>query len=327
MQKTAIVTTLTNASKVLDSFLTYHFSIGFDHVFLFFDNPQDSSINIAETYNNVTIIKKDAQLRQKWEKAKTYKSVKKFIDEEIMARQILNVEIAVQLALEKDITWLLHIDVDELFYLPKGTLQQHLKFLTDYEIENIYYYNYEAVPEKVKILDYLKEVTLFKKSYFHLDKKQKQILNNLNDGNINLRFIAYGGGKSAAKVSNDTVPFGVHEFKPKRKYYLKEDGITTPQGPIILHYPECGFNYFWKKYIILGNFPDKWFGETNIAERVPFRIEARDIVQKNDKKLAKEFFKRKVMITGKQAIQQFINSGLLCRITVPSEIIEKERKN
>ena len=38
-RRAAIVTTLRNTESVLASFLDYHLSIGFDHVFLFFDDP------------------------------------------------------------------------------------------------------------------------------------------------------------------------------------------------------------------------------------------------------------------------------------------------
>ena len=42
-QKISLVTTLKHASKsVLESFITYHQSIGFDYIFLFFDDPEDA---------------------------------------------------------------------------------------------------------------------------------------------------------------------------------------------------------------------------------------------------------------------------------------------
>ena len=45
--KVAVVSTLKmpeGRSKPVDSFLRYHLSVGFDHIFLFFDDPADRSI-------------------------------------------------------------------------------------------------------------------------------------------------------------------------------------------------------------------------------------------------------------------------------------------
>ena len=46
--------------------------------------------------------------------------------------QELNCEYAVELALQKNIHWLLHIDSDELFFMPPGTqtVKQHYEELT-----------------------------------------------------------------------------------------------------------------------------------------------------------------------------------------------------
>ena len=41
-----------------------------------------------------------------------------FVHEEVQSRQILNAEHALYRAAERGLTWLLHIDADELFYVP-----------------------------------------------------------------------------------------------------------------------------------------------------------------------------------------------------------------
>ena len=66
-QRAAIVTTLRNAHKIVASFLDHHLSIGFAHVFLFFDDPGDAAIPVAEQYRDVTVIRHDAALRRRWQ--------------------------------------------------------------------------------------------------------------------------------------------------------------------------------------------------------------------------------------------------------------------
>ncbi len=67
--RVAIVTTLRNAEPVLNSFITYHLAIGFDHLILFFDDPDDASIPVAAGRSNVTVTVNDAGLRRRWEQA------------------------------------------------------------------------------------------------------------------------------------------------------------------------------------------------------------------------------------------------------------------
>ena len=111
--KIAIVTTLRDAGLVLDSFIQYHLAIGFDHLFLFFDEPNDPSLDRARQYEAVTAIENDDSLRRQWEASRLFaldSGLRRFVDKEVMGRQELNAGLAVQMAVEKKIDWLLHID-------------------------------------------------------------------------------------------------------------------------------------------------------------------------------------------------------------------------
>src|SRR4030095_16612518 len=147
----AIVTTLRNADSVIDSFINYHKLIGFDHIFLFFDDPEDPSMQKAAKYPDVTTIRNDDSLRRVWEQSRLYAedmSLRRFISTEVMARQELNVEIAIRLSLERNIDWLLHIDIDELFYSKGQTVKEHFKSLSARRVQHISYVNYEAIPQR-----------------------------------------------------------------------------------------------------------------------------------------------------------------------------------
>ena len=45
--RAAIVTTLRNADAVLDDFIAHHLAAGFEHIFLFFDDPRDPGLERA----------------------------------------------------------------------------------------------------------------------------------------------------------------------------------------------------------------------------------------------------------------------------------------
>src|SRR5258707_6040459 len=117
--KLAIAITVKDCKPYLDIFLHHHFSIGFDHIFLFLDDPSSETVNPGINNAKITVIKNDKELQMQWEKLRSYRHFGEFTQTECMARQILNVDVALKMALELKIDWLLHIDIDELFYSPE----------------------------------------------------------------------------------------------------------------------------------------------------------------------------------------------------------------
>ena len=337
-QTAAIVTTLKNPGPSLDSFIRYHLAIGFSNLFLFFDDPGDPSIARARKYQDVVIVKNDARLRRSWKKtniATTKPYLYEFRKSEVSLRQELNVEIAIQLALKKNIDWLLHIDCDELFYPFQENVPAHFQSLSDRRIENVVYANYEGIPETMDIEDFFREVTLFKKNFdifpkLSLSRQQTRVTKDIPQLPDRL-FLFYADGKSAALISNKLLPDGVHRFltkKPRRssKSAGRAIGPLICKDAVILHYPSCGFNNFWRKYKTLGSFGDKWFNQIDIAESIgSFHQESRDMVSRNRKKEAREFYKRRVVID-KKSVKLLIDSGVVCRIKEPFTRLNRLRQ-
>jgi hypothetical protein len=115
----AIVTTLKlpeGKSQPLDSFLRYHLRVGFDHVFLFFDDATDSSAEVAAVFppEKVTVIRRDASHKEREKQCKLYADLADCLESEVQARQQLNCEIAMEMANDMGLTWLVHIDMDEV---------------------------------------------------------------------------------------------------------------------------------------------------------------------------------------------------------------------
>jgi hypothetical protein len=327
-QRVAIVTTIRNAGAVLQSFLHYHLSTGFEHIFLFFDDPHDDSIREVENHPRISVIRHDEELRRKWRMTRAYAKfeyLRRYVDLEVMARQALNVGVAIELALEKQFDWLLHIDVDELFYSPDKSVRDHFQTLSDANIRRAVYSNYEGVPQKTDVSDYFREVTIFKKNPKCLsggvfDDRQKASIQSVPQLSEQF-FLFYANGKCAAQISKDLLPaVGSHWFiLPDEQ---KSISTFFSHRQLILHYPCCGFAHFWNKYTSLGRFQDKWFGTVDIAKNIgPFHLEARDIVAVGDREAAKEFYTRRVVINDEQVINRLIDDGLLARIVEPSIIL------
>jgi Glycosyl transferase family 2 len=331
-QTAAIVTTLKQPGPSLVSFLKYHLAIGFSRIFLFFDDPSDSDIRVAHDFRNVRIIKADARLRRRWGQTRTALSnpwFYGFVDAELKVRQTLNVEIAIGLARQERIDWLLHIDCDELFFPAQGSAPAHFAAMAKRKLSNLIYANYEGVPELIDVEDPFKGVTLFKKNFSltrqPLNSGQRKLIKKLSQFPAHL-FLFYANGKSAARVTDELRPNGGHRFEYADRKREKSRGErrkapTLCDDAIILHYPSCGFQNFWRKYKMLGAFPDRWFDRIDVAKAIgSFHLESRDIVLQG-RRAARTFYKERVVIKQKKTVDSLLNAGIVCRVNDPSEFL------
>jgi hypothetical protein len=319
----AIVTTLRNAGAVLDSFLRYHFAIGFAHIFLFFDDPNDPDLVRAASMPNVTAIAHDSALRERWKDLRSYAEMAPSSDREVMGRQVLNAELALTLARERGMGWLLHIDADELFYSPGESVKSHFARMGAQGFEGINYPNYEAIPEKDEIGDFFREVDLFKVQpslwRVPLTEAGARVLQAAPQFHPNY-YNFYGVGKSAANLSVANLkPKGVHFFE------VAEDEVMhglESRTQFILHYACCGFEHFWTKYATLGRFADQWWGKYDIAAMIgPFHLEARDIVASGDREAARAFYRQGAAIKNPALVAQLLQFGFVTRVTQPRRIL------
>jgi hypothetical protein len=316
----AIVTTLRDSAAVIESFVAYHRAIGFEHLFLFFDDPADSALAWARTQPHVTAIARDDALRQAWSKLARYGDNAAHAEREVMARQVLNVEHAMNLARAKGLKWLLHIDADELFYVPGGDAAAHFNWLDGTPIETVSYANYEAVPETEETGDFFRAVTLFKRPKLLRappSPEAKALIARTGQLAPNF-FHFYDNGKSAVRLSaTGMLPKGVHSFVRPGKY-------ASAQSPeqFILHYACCGFAAFWQKYVTLGRFADQWWNKYDIAASIgPFHLQARDAVMTGDVEHARRFYRERLMIDDPALLADLTRHKLLERIAEPAKII------
>ena len=320
--RAAIVTTLRNAGNVLDSFISYHLNIGFSHLYLFFDDANDPGLPRVMGHPSITAIAHDANLRERWRELPQYREQSAFLDREVMARQVLNTELAMKMARADGFDWLLHIDADELFYSPFETAGAHFESLQNQAFETVQYMNYEAVPECDEIGDFFREVDLFKVPP-HLNRRRVtpdlvQTVRRTPQLHPNF-FNFYASGKSAVRLSAAGMrPSGVHHFLGPDKRW--EAGQSNRH--FILHYACCGFDTFWTKYVTLGRFADHWWEKYDIAKLVGrFHLEARDIVATGGRDAAREFYRNRVSIQDHERINELLALGVLARFAHPRQIL------
>lgn len=309
--KTALVTTLRNADATLDYFVAYHLSVGFDHLFLFFDDPDDVSFDRYEGHPAVTAVKNTVSLRRRWQQTRSAAENYPFANQEVMARQIMNAHVAGQMALHRGIDWLLHIDSDELFYSPTEPIADHFAGLSARGIDVARYLNHEAIPETSRVQNFFTEVSLFKRNRNTFTPQQANWFRN----HVEVQgpyFSFYDNGKAAALVTDLTRPMGVHEF----------EGSTEPvcltHGPVILHFPCCGFDHFLAKYQTLGHFGDKWFdrGEA-ITAVAPVHSWSRDVVQAGDKARIRSFYDEVFIRRFERVKDACLREGIFIRVQLP----------
>ena len=334
--RTAVVTTLRGALPVLDSFVRHHLAAGFSKMYLFFDDAADPALADARRRDNarLTLFERGPGLEAEWRRCVQFGYYAPHIEAEVMARQSLNAEVAVQHALADRIDWLLHIDADELFHCAEQDVTTHFARLAATGVERAIYPNFEAICETDRVHDYFREVTLFKVNRNLLPggrfSPAQQALAD-RAGFPPQFFLFYSNGKSAARVRPGLVPDGVHRFHARR---FPRPGQSSPASPPgvervvgdarILHYACCGYENFRDKYRILGTFADKWFAKVDIRGSIgDFHLGARDVVATGNEALARQYYRERAMISDPPLIDALIAAGLLSRIEDPAAFLNR----
>ncbi len=324
----AIVSTVRDAGPVLDSFVAYHLGIGFERIYLFFDDPDDPSLDRFAKHDRVTAVACDAEVRAAWQRMTRYDELTAHIKSEVMARQILNCELAINKSRQDGIDWIMHIDSDELFLSRTHVdVRELFDQLSASNVTEAIFQNFEAVPEATEIRDYFREVTLFKTNPMIQGKPRfsPSALAAIESNGVRRPedwFCLYSNGKSAARVDERLLPVGVHRFgRFVNSNEVPSRSAEFADGNLILHYPNCGYENFVTKYQTLGAFADKWFDRDDI---LPFHREARDVVARGDAAEKRQFYEQRVMLAGVRNRSTLMELGVLERISGPAENLAKQ---
>ena len=307
----ALVSTVRNPGPSIASFVRHHLASGVAAIYLVFDDPDDPWIAAVPDDDRVHILPCDDHMRSCWAR---WPDVRALVDHQVMARQVLNAELVLQLARDAGFGWLLHLDADELLDPAGGTLDGFLDGLAG-DVDQVTFTNREVVPDFDEVTDYFRELTLFKRNRRELpggelDPAQRALVSAIPQ--LPTRwFFYYATGKSAVRVRPGVRPDGVHRFR-------HPDGSTHSRlvtAPRVLHYMNAGFDNFWRRYQTWGRFPDRWFGGELIRDNIgDFHLEARDVVAAGDRDAARRFYRARMVLDDPAAIAALIAAGLCERV-------------
>jgi hypothetical protein len=306
---TCLVTTFRNAGSQLDYFVNYHLGVGFSHLFLFPDSPSEAIDLRVSSHPQVTVFAYEDLVSRRWQQQGLYGYLREFIPREVMARQLLNVQVAVGLACEYGFDWIVHIDADDLFYPGESTLAEHFLHVQQSEAAVVRYWNHEAVTENFGTRDPFGEINLFKKNDNLLQPAQVRLVRETWGKRPYFNF--YNNGKAAARVHPQLLPRGVHSFYTGRQ-------VLDSAGPCILHFACGGFTQFLDKYTLLGPFADHWFGNTPIGTRIPVHLQCRDVVMRGDRDCAERFFREVFMIEDPCLLATLLQAAICERFSLPA---------
>jgi len=296
-----------NPGAVLTTFVNYHRSIGFTDFIILFDDPDDPDIALAKTLEGVVPIAVDDVVRKAWRSLRYYEHCRDHVDQTVGARQLLNIEYGFNVALESGIDWLLHIDIDELFFVSKIDLAGHIEILESSGKETAVYYNYEAVPEAFDIEDYFQQVNIFKKPIKLLQHQKIKRQGTWPSGRRYFNF--YNNGKSMTRVMPGVYPLGAHRWAHADRALEK----VMFFNPCILHYSVCGYRYFEQKYHHRGNFSDVRIDKDLRRNGAELDLDARDVFVAGDDEAAKKIYQERVMMDSATR-DRMLDAGILRRI-------------
>ncbi|KAH0927663.1 hypothetical protein HID58_019919 [Brassica napus] len=241
----------TSTSAGLDQILPwmfYHKVLGVSTFFLFVEgNAATPTISkVLESIPGVKVIYRTKDLEEKQAKSRIWNETwlssffYKPCNYELFVKQSLNMEMAIVMAREAGMDWILHLDTDELIY-PAGTREHSLRrLLLDVppNVDMVIFPNYESSVERDDIKDPFTEVSMFKKNYDHLPKDtyfgmyKEATRNNPN------YFLTYGNGKSVARVQDHLRPNGAHRWHN----YMKTPNEIKLEEAAVLHYTYAKFS-------------------------------------------------------------------------------------
>lgn len=276
LPRMGIVSTI-KAPHQLEYWVNYYRRIGFDYFYLF-DDDGKSVILDGKVGSGIKIRRYiyDDDYVEKLKKTGLFVKYGVSFEKEVMSRQILNCEIALEDGMVDGVDWLLSVDSDELLYFKIGNENIGSRVMdVPEDVDWLKILNYEVVVSEENVENCFKGLKYFK---------------NLKGSDM---FKAYGNGKGMVRVNKDMEPAGVHEFYNKR---LGEDRHMVLSNTVILHYYSCRFDDWVKKYENLGDFPDHYWGNPNNNKVFDFHAKSRDM-RKKDLESKKEFYQKEFMLS------------------------------
>ncbi|XP_078153268.1 glycosyltransferase-like KOBITO 1 isoform X1 [Carex rostrata] len=326
------ITTSTSAGlEQILPWLFYHKVMGVVQFFLFVEGkaakPQVSAI--LESIPGVKVIYRTRDLEEKQARSRIWNETwlagffYKPCNYELFVKQSLNMEMAIVMAREAGMEWIIHLDTDELLH-PSGAAEYSLRRLladTPSDVDMVVFPNYESSIEKDDIKDPFSEVSMFKKNYDHLPKETYfGMYKEATRGNPNY-FLTYGNGKSAARIQDNLRPNGAHRWHN----YMKSPKEIKLEEAAVLHYTYTKFSDLTSRRDRCGCKPTK--DDVQRCFMLEFDRAAFIIASTATEEEMKNWYNDHVVWNDKQLNLKLIRKGILTRIYAPMSIIQGLRES
>ncbi|KAG0491079.1 hypothetical protein HPP92_007942 [Vanilla planifolia] len=311
--------------------LFYHKVIGVTMFLLFVEGKasKPSVSAVLESIPGVKVIYRTTDLEEKQLKSRIWNETwlagffYKPCNYELFVKQSLNMEMAIVIARDAGMDWIIHLDTDELIH-PAGageySLQRLLLDVPD-NIDMVVFPNYESSIERDDIKDPFSEVSMFKKNYDHLPKDTYfSMYKEATRGNPNY-FLTYGNGKSAARVKDHLRPNGAHRWHN----YMKLPHEIKLEEAAVLHYTYTKFSDLTSRRDRCGCKPTK--NDVKRCFMLDFDRDAFIIASTASEEEMLQWFRERVVWTNKQLNLKLLRKGILTRIYAPMVIIQGLRES
>ncbi|MCD7465332.1 hypothetical protein HAX54_001048 [Datura stramonium] len=235
--KISITTSTSGGLEQILPWIFYHKVIGVTNFFLFVEGKAASPnvSKVLESIPGVRVIYRTRELEDVQAKSRIWNETwlagffYQPCNYELFVKQTLNMEMAIVMAREAGVEWIIHLDTDELLH-PAGTSEYSLRRLLADLPEDVDIV--ESSVERDDVKEPFGEVSMFKKNFDHLPKET--YFGNYKEatrGNPNY-FLTYGNGKSAARVQDHLRPNGAHRWHN----YMKNPKEIKLDEAAVLHY-------------------------------------------------------------------------------------------
>ncbi|CAJ1335784.1 unnamed protein product [Effrenium voratum] len=325
------------SARPLESFIRYHLAKGFARVMIFVDSPEDrATLDVVRRFPAARVLSKIRGPELLEEQRQACPSYGKLCDfqSEVSGRQLLDAELAMDLAPGLGCRWLVCLDSDELFCTEKPSVVPHFEELEEKDVYQMSYLNHEGVPEQMDTVDYFATVTLFKKHQFAVPLTApargalRFWMSRSQRGHF---FLFYDNGKSACRTGCGAVPLSQHLWRLPSGYQsctaladprnMDVHGFRECADPCVLHFPICGVKWFTAKYKTLGSFPDKWLGRVPLSES--FHTDARSLAcGPSAETRLEEAFKQEVLLEDAMEATRQVDCGACTRSSSHAQLLD-----
>ncbi|KAA8518080.1 hypothetical protein F0562_015554 [Nyssa sinensis] len=309
----------------------YHKVIGVATFFLFVEGKAASPnvSKVLESIPGVKVVYRTRELEEQQARSRIWNETwlasffYKPCNYELFVKQSLNMEMAIVMAREAGMDWIIHLDTDELIH-PAGAHEYSVRqLLSDVpgNVDMVIFPNYESSVDRDNIKEPFSEVSMFKKNYDHLPKDT--YFGNYREatrGNPNY-FLTYGNGKSAARIQDHLRPNGAHRWHN----YMKTPNEIKLDEAAVLHYTYPKFSDLTSRRDRCGCKPTK--EDVKRCFMLEFDRAAFIIASTATEEEMIRWYREHIVWTDKALNMKLLKKGILTRIYAPMVIVQGLRES